>query len=77
MTKEEIEDTMNKLLRQIQEFNEEPTYDKALRLDMGISVLRFLIGEQNFLPLHYFRSAHENAVKFIDKHDAEPESGTV
>ena len=68
MDKEEIESTMNKILKQIEDFNNEPSYAKALSLDMNITVLRFLIGEQNFLPLHYFRNAHENAIKFIDEY---------
>lgn len=69
MDKEEIESMMNKLLKQIQDFKDEPTYEKALAIDMSISILRFVIGEQNFLPLHYFRTAHEEAIKFIDEHN--------
>lgn len=68
MDKEEIETTMQNILKQIADFNDSPTYDKAVSLDMNISILRFLIGEQNFLPLHYFRHAHEQAIAFIDKH---------
>lgn len=33
---------------------------------MNISILRFIIGEKNFLPLHFFRQAHEEAIKIID-----------
>lgn len=69
MDKETIEDIMQKLLRQIECFNENPDYDKAKMVDQQISVLRFCIGESNFLPLHYFRAAHEAAVKYIDEHD--------
>ena len=69
MDKEEIESMMQKILRQIHEFTDEPDYEKAVQLDSDISILRFLIGEQNFLPLHYFRQAHEKVVMFIDEHD--------
>lgn len=45
MDKEEVENTMNKLLKLIESFNEEKTYDKALHLDQSITILRFMIGE--------------------------------
>lgn len=66
MDKETIEDIMQKLLKLIDDFHNEPTLDKAMDIDKSTSVLRFCIGEQNFLPLHYFRAAHEEAVKYID-----------
>lgn len=68
MDKEEIDNIMQKLLKLIESFNEEKTYDKALHLDQSITILRFIIGEQNFMPLHYFRAAHEDAVKYIDEY---------
>ena len=67
MNREDIEETMQKLLKQIEDFNDEPTYEKACMLDMSISILRFMVGEQNFMPLHYFRQAHEDAVAFMDR----------
>lgn len=66
MDKEEIESIMQKTLKMIEVFRELPTYENALLLDVNISILRFLIGEQNFLPLHHFRRAHEDAIKLID-----------
>lgn len=69
MDKETIEDMMQKLMRLIDDFNELPSIDKAKSIDKQISVLRFCIGEQNFIPLHYFRAAHEEAVRYIDNMD--------
>ena len=66
MDREAIEDMMQKLLKLIDDFHDEPSLDKAIGIDKQISVLRFCIGEQNFIPLHYFRAAHEDAVRYID-----------
>ena len=66
MDREAIEEMMQKLMRLIDDFNELPSLDKAKSIDKQTSVLRFCIGEQNFIPLHYFRAAHEEAVKYID-----------
>ena len=71
MDKEEAEDMLNTIIKCSRSFQEDPTYEKALDLDIRISVLRYLIGEENFLALHYFRRMHEQAVKFIDEHDSE------
>ena len=67
MTKEEIEEMMNKIIRESQDFMEEPTYMKALEVDKDISILRYMIGEDNFITLHYFRMVHEKAIKLIDE----------
>lgn len=66
MEKEEIEAEMQKILKMVDAFKDAPTYELALDIDKEISILRFLIGEANFLPLHYFRNAHEEAIKYID-----------
>lgn len=66
MDKETIDDMMQKLIHLIDDFREVPDIEKAKNIDKQTSVLRFCIGEQNFLPLHYFRAAHEEAVKYID-----------
>lgn len=67
MDREEIETMMQRILKECESFYEYKTYDKAVLIDQEISILRFLIGEENFLPLHYFRKAHEEAVKYIDE----------
>ena len=69
MDKEEIESAINKIVRESEDFMDSPTYLKALELDRDISILRYIIGEQNFLALHYFRMVHEKAIRFIDNHD--------
>ena len=66
MDKEEAERIINQILKEVDAFREEPTYIRALQLDKDITILRYIIGEANFLPLHYFRAAHEEAVKYID-----------
>ena len=76
MNKEDIENQMYKILTQIDSFKDEPTYEKAVDIDMNITILRFMIGEQNFLPLHFFRTAHEDAIKFIDEHKKQDSSST-
>lgn len=75
MDKEDIENSINKIVADAQRFEEEPTYMRALELDKDISILRYMIGEDNFLAMHYFRRVHEEAVKFIDKHDKERNKG--
>ena len=69
MDKEDIESAINKIVRESEDFMESPTYLKALELDKDISILRYIIGEQNFLAMHYLRMVHEKAIIFIDKHD--------
>lgn len=69
MDKEEIESAINKIVRESEDFMESPTYLKALELDKDISILRYIIGEQNFLAMHYFRMVHEKVVELIDKHN--------
>ena len=69
MDKEEIDSAINKIVRESEDFMESPTYMKALELDKDISILRYMVGEQNFMALHYFRMVHETAIIFIDKPD--------
>lgn len=71
MDKEDIESTMTQILKEIDSFHNEPTYDKAYMLDQKITIFRFIIGEKNFLPLHYFRTAHEEVIKYMDKYEKE------
>lgn len=66
MDRETIEDIMQKLLYLIDDFHDEPSLDKAIDIDKQTSILRFCIGEQNFMPMHYFRAAHEDVVRYID-----------
>lgn len=68
MTNEEIESAMQKIIHEAQMFQEAPSNDVALELDKDISILRFLIGEDNFIALHYFRRMHEDAIKWLDEH---------
>ena len=69
LDKEEIEQTLNKIITDGQRLEEEPTYELALSLDAQISVLKFIIGEQNFEAMHYFKRVHDKAIKVIDEHD--------
>ena len=70
MDKEEIDSKINKIVRESEDFMESPTYMKALELDKDISILRYMVGEQNFMAMHYFRMVHEKAIILIDKHDS-------
>lgn len=69
MDKEDIEKAMQKILHESEEFRECPTYQLALELDKDISILRYMIGEDNFLTMHYFRRMHEDAIKYMDEQD--------
>ena len=69
MDKEDIESAINKIVRESEDFIESPTYMKALEIDKDISILRYMVGEQNFMSLHYFMMVHEKAIRLIDKHD--------
>lgn len=66
MDRETIEEMMQKLMQLIEDFNDAPSIDNAKSIDKQTSVLRFCIGEDNFMPLHYFRAAHEDVVRYID-----------
>lgn len=41
-----------------------------MELDKDLSILRFIIGEDNFTSLHYFNMVHDDVAKFIDKTNA-------
>ena len=69
MDKEDIESAINKIVRESEDFMDSPTYLKALELDKDISILRYMVGEYNFMALHYFMMVHEKAIRLIDKHD--------
>lgn len=69
MDKEDIETAINKIVSKCSEFRDNPTYELAMDLDKDITILRYIIGESNFLSLHYFRAMHEKVVKLIDEHD--------
>ena len=69
MDKEYVESCINKIVKLAGEFEDNPSYQLAMELDKDISIVRFIIGESNFLTLHYFRRIHEAAVKLIDAHD--------
>ena len=64
---DEITSSMQRVLRMAEEFEEAPDIELANRLDKEISILRFMIGEAAFIPMHYFRRVHEDVVKYIDK----------
>ena len=74
MDKEEIDDTIKKVTKQIDDFNAEPTYEKALWLDMSLSIFKLLIGSDTFNSLHYFKMIHDDVVKYIEKHRKEEEA---
>jgi len=69
MDKEEIEQIMQKIIRMADEFKDYPSTSLASDLDKEISILRFIIGENNFISLHYFRSVHEKVVAYLDGKD--------
>jgi len=62
-------------MKRADEFTSKPTYELAMQLDKDISILRFIIGEDNFLALHYFRRLHEQAIKIIDNKDKTIDKG--
>ena len=68
MDREEIDDTLKKAVKLIDSFTAEPTYEKALYLDMTLSIFRLLIGSDSFDHLHYFKMTHEDVIAYIEKH---------
>ncbi len=71
LDKEEVETYINRIVRNGQRLEEQPTYQLALALDADITVLRFIIGEQNFESLHYFKRVHDKAIQVLEQHDKE------
>ena len=67
MDREDLESALDKVIRLSKDFRAEPTYDKALQLDIDICLIRLMVGEQNFQTLHYFCMMHEEASRFIEK----------
>ena len=74
MNKEEIDDMIKKVTKQIDSYNEVPTYEKALWLDMSLSIFRLLIGSDVFDSLHYFKMIHADVIKHIEKCRKEEEA---
>lgn len=77
MDKDDIEQAMQKITHEAQQFKEESTNELALELDKDISIIRFIIGEENFLSLHYFRRIHEDAIKWLDANYWKQEKQTL
>ena len=72
MDKEEIESALENVVHKARMFEEAPSCTLALELDKDMSILRFIIGEQNFSTMHYFKRVHDKAVKFIDERQEGP-----
>lgn len=66
MDRDDLDTAMKTLLKQIDRFKEDPSFENALAVDATCTILHFSIGEQNWAPLHYFQTHWALAKEIVD-----------
>ena len=70
---EEIETAMNKVMRALETFEESKTAENARECEWKLTMLKLLIGADNFDQLPAFSRALREASDFIDKYNKNKE----
>ena len=65
---EEIETAMKSVLKALEAFEESKTFETALELEWKLTIMKLLVGLDNFDKLPAFSRALREASAFIDKH---------
>lgn len=73
MNNEFAEETIQNILKLAKQFEESHSYLLAMQLATSIGILRYIIGEKNYLALDYFRRVFKDAMKVIDEHENKKE----
>ena len=65
---EEFETAMKKVQQALEAFKESKTFETALELEWKLTMMKLLVGLDNFDQLPAFSRALREASAFIDKH---------
>ena len=70
---EEIDKAMKRVEQALEAFEESKTFETALDLEWKLTIMKLLVGLDNFDQLPAFSRALREASAFIDKHNKKEE----
>ena len=70
---EEIDTAMNRVQQALEAFKESKTFETALELEWKLTIMKLLVGLDNFDQLPAFSRALREVSAFIDKHNKKEE----
>ena len=70
---EEIETAMNKVMRAMETFEESKTAENARECEWKLTIMKLLVGADNFEQLPAFSRALREASAFVDKQNINKE----
>ena len=70
---EEFETAMKRVQQALEAFDESKTFETALELEWKLTMMKLLVGLDNFDRLPAFSRALREASAFIDKHNSNKE----
>ena len=70
---EEIDKAMKRVQQALEAFEESKTFETALELEWKLTIMKLLVGLDNFDQLPAFSRALREASAFIDKHNKKEE----
>ena len=70
---EEIDTAMKKVQQALEAFEESKTFETALELEWKLTIMKLLVGLDNFDQLPAFSRALREVSAFIDKHNKKEE----
>ena len=70
---EEIDTAMNRVQQALEAFEESKTFETALELEWKLTMMKLLVGLDNFDKLPAFSRALREVSAFIDKHNKKEE----
>ena len=71
---EEIDTAMKRVQQALEEFEESKTFKTALELEWKLTMMKLIVGLDNFDKLPAFSRALREASAFIDKHYSNKEA---
>ena len=71
---EEIDKAMKRVQQALEAFEESKTFETALELEWKLTIMKLLVGLDNFDQLPAFSRALREASAFIDKHNKQEEA---
>ena len=73
---EEIDAAVKRVQQALEAFEESKTFETALELEWKLTMMKLLVGLDNFDELPAFSRALREASAFIDKHNSTKEAAT-
>ena len=70
---EEIDKAMKRVQQALEAFEESKTFETALELEWKLTIMKLLVGLDNFDQLPAYSRALREASAFIDKHNKKEE----